>query len=80
VHLKIGVLADERSRGARVVEVDVAQEQVAEVLQPDPVVGETAFERRKAARRTAVMERETVLGLEQVGADDALGALVAEVD
>jgi hypothetical protein len=67
------MLPDERPGGAGVVEVDVAQEQVADVLEIEAVLGE-------AARGSAVMEREAVLGLDEVAADDALGALVAEVD
>jgi hypothetical protein len=80
MHLKIGVHAHERSRGACMIEVDVAEEEVADVWKGEAVLGETLLERRNAARRAAVMEREAVLGLEQVGADDAVGALVAEVD
>jgi hypothetical protein len=74
------MLPDERPGGAGVVEVDVAQEQVADVLEIEAVLGEALLERGDAARGSAVMEREAVLGLDEVAADDALGALVAEVD
>lgn len=80
MHLKIGVLADECSRGAGVVQVNVAQEQVVDVTEGEAVFGETLLERWDARRGAAVVEREAVVGLEQVGGDDALGAPVAEVD
>jgi hypothetical protein len=80
VYLEVAVLADEDSRGARVVEVDVAQEQMADVREREPVLAKALLERRDAARGAAVEEREAGVGLEEVGADDALGALVAEVD
>ena len=40
VHLQRGVLAHEHARGARVVEVDVAEQQVAEVGEREPLLRE----------------------------------------
>jgi hypothetical protein len=80
VDLEAGMLPDQRSRGAGVVEVDVAQEEVADVREREVAFSETAFECRDPRRRAAVMEREAVLGLYEVAADDASGALVVEVD
>ena len=40
VHLEPRVLADEHARGARVVEVDVGEQQVAEVDEVEPALGE----------------------------------------
>jgi hypothetical protein len=57
------VQADEHACGAGVVEVDVAQQQVAEVRERETTLLEPALERRNAAGRAAVVERETVLGL-----------------
>jgi hypothetical protein len=80
VHLQARVLADERPRGARVVEVDVAQEQVPEVAQRQPPLRQAVLERGDGGRRAAVEEREPVLRVEQVAADDALGAEMVEID
>jgi hypothetical protein len=80
VHLKARVLPDKRPRGARVVEVDVAQEQVPEVAQRPPALRQALLERGDGGRRAAVEEREPVLRVEQVAADDALGAEMVEID
>jgi len=60
--------------------VDVAEDEVAEVLDREPAFRETALERGEIGRRAAVEERGPVVRLEQVAADDALGAEVVEVD
>jgi hypothetical protein len=44
------------------------------------VLLELSFERRDAARRPAVEEREPVVGLDEVAPDDALVAAMVEVD
>ena len=80
VNLKAGVLADEGSRGARVVEVDVGQEEVAEVGQGEAVRGEPLLQPADTDRRPAVEERRPVVRLQDVDADDLLGRLVVEVD
>jgi hypothetical protein len=74
------MLAYEHTRGACVVEVDVAEEQVAQVRELEAVLLEPSFERRDAARRPAVEEREPVVGLDEVAPDDALVAAMVEVD
>jgi hypothetical protein len=60
--------------------MDVAQQEVPEVGERDPAAFESAFECRDAARGPAVEQREAVVGLDEVAADDALGAAVKEVD
>jgi hypothetical protein len=80
VDLETRVLPNEDTRGAGVVEVDVAEEEVADVGRREPARREALLECREIARRAAVEERRPVLGLEQVAADDALGAEVVEVD
>ena len=75
-----GMLADERSRRAGVVEVDVREEQVLHVAELDAARRERVVQRRKAARRPAVEEGEPVLGLDEVGADPALVAAVEQVE
>ena len=79
VHAQLGVLADERAGGAGVVEVDVREQQVADVGELEAAVGERLLQRREAGGRAAVVQREPVVGLEQVAADDAL-VLVVQVD
>ena len=74
------MLAHERARGARVVEVDVREQQVADVGQRETVRGQPVLQPRDADRRPAVEERRTVVRLEDVDADDLLGRLVVEVD
>lgn len=80
VHLEAGVVADEGSGCARVIEVDVAQEQVPNVGQPEPVAFEAALQGRDTRRRPAVEQRRPLLRVEEVRPDDALCATVIEVD
>jgi hypothetical protein len=80
VNLQSGVLPDEDARGSRVVEVDVAEEQVANVLESQAVVREPLLEVRDARSGAAVEERGTVRGVEQVARDDPLGTPVVEID
>ena len=80
VDLELRVLAHEDARGAGVVEVDVAEDQVTQVCELEAVLLEPSFERRDAARGPAVEERESVVGLEEVAPDDPLGAAMVEVD
>jgi hypothetical protein len=74
------VLAHEDARGAGVVEMDVAEEQMAQVCELEAVLPEPSFERRDAARGPAVEEREPVVGLDEIAPDDPLGATMVEVD
>jgi hypothetical protein len=80
VHEKRRVALDERPCGSRVVEVDVAEQQVAEVGEREATLGEPALERGDAGRGPAVEERRAVRRLEQIAADDAIRACVLEVD
>ena len=61
-----GVLAHEAAGGARMVEVDVREQQVADVGELEPALGQSRLQGRNAGRRPAVVEREPVVGLEQV--------------
>ena len=79
VHLEAGMLANQRARGAGVVEMDVREQQVAHVVQHEAALGQLRLQRRDAGRRPAVLEREPVVGLEQVDADDALGTFVVQI-
>ena len=74
------VLAHEEAGGARVVEVDVREQEMAQVGDRDAVLGEPGAERFERRCGTAVMESRAFGGVEQVRADDALAAEVEEVD
>jgi hypothetical protein len=80
VNLQIWMLTDEDAGGARMVEVDVAQEQVTDVGEGEPEPGKSFLQSRNARCRAAVEERGPSLGLEQVAADDAFDAAVVKVD
>lgn len=74
------MLADEDACGSRVVEVDVAEEEVADVRESQAVGRETLLEVRDARCGAAVEERRTVRGVEEVARDDPLGTPVVEID
>jgi len=80
VHGQLRVLADERARGACVIEVDVREQQVPEVADLDASLREALAEDGQAARRAAVVEREAVVRLDEVGADAPGVAAVQEVE
>ena len=80
VDLQRRVLADEHTRGARVVEVDVREEEVPDVGELEPALGEAGLQ----VRRCTVVGPQSksagpLVGLEQVAGDDP-GRLVVEVD
>ena len=66
------MLANEHSGGACVVEVDVREQEVANVLKLEPALAQARVQPVDAGRRAAVVERRAVLRLEDVGADDAI--------
>ena len=78
--LEVGVVPHERSGGTRMVEVDVAEEEMPDVGQGDAAVRQAFLERGNRACRAAVEEGEAVAGLEEIAADDAVRAEVVEVD
>ena len=75
-----GVLADERPRGACVVEVDVREEEVLHVAELGLARSERVAKRREAARRAAVEEGEPVVALDEVGGDSARVSAMQEVE
>jgi hypothetical protein len=79
VDLEPGIPADKRSRRTRVVQVDVRQQEVAKVLDREPLPGETRFEPLQAARRPAV-DQGRLVAREEVGRDDSRAAEVPQVD
>ena len=58
------------------VEVDVRQQEVADVRQREPAGGETSFECRDAARRAAVDDGRPIVGLDDIRGDGTLRAMV----
>src|SRR5215213_3051445 len=80
VHLQAGVLAHEHARRARMVEVDVREQQVPQIAQLEPALREPRVQLGGARRRPTVLQREAVVGLEQVRADHALTPEVAQVE
>ena len=80
VHLQAGVLPHEHARRSRMVEVDVREQQVSYVGELEAALREARLQLRHAGRGPAVLQREPVLGLEQVRADHPLVAEVAQVE
>src|SRR3954451_14385277 len=80
MHWEGRVLAHERAGSAGMVEVDVGKEQVAQVVQPQAAFPKCRIQLFDARRRSAVEQRRPVLGLDEVHTDDALGALVEEIE
>src|SRR6185437_3066734 len=74
------VAADDRPRGACVVEVDVREQEVPEVGQREPVLRQPRFEVRQRGRGPAVEQSRAVHRVEQVDADAALGAAEVQVE
>jgi hypothetical protein len=79
VHLELRVPADESAGRAGVVEVDVRQDEVAEVLDRESLPGEAFLERAQARRGAAIDQRRLVTG-EEVGRDHPRAPEVLEVD
>jgi hypothetical protein len=69
----------EGAGSARVVEMDMRQDEMADVLERHPVSCEAVFQRAKTARRAAVHERRLVAG-QQVRRDDPGMPEVKEVE
>src|SRR5256885_9911291 len=74
------MLAHEDAGSAGVIEMDVREEEVAQVLELEAALVQRIMQVRDARRRTAVVERRTVLGLEDVRRDDALCILEVEIE
>jgi hypothetical protein len=77
---QVRVLAHEGARCACVVEVDVREQQVPQVAHLGASLRQAVAERGQAARRPAVVQRETVVRLDEVGADTAGITAVQEVE
>src|SRR5438552_3848819 len=80
VHLQAGMLPDEDASRAGVVEVDVREQEVADVGEREAALAEPFLQPLDSGGRPAVEERRTVLRVEQIGPDYSGGSLVPEVD
>jgi hypothetical protein len=80
MNLKVRMHADEDAGRTGMVEVDVAEEQVAHVLERQAVVGQSLLERGNTRSGAAVEERGPIRGVEQVTRDDPLGTPVVKID
>ena len=74
------MLPDEDASRARVVEMDVREEKMAEVGGLDTTLLQPLLQAIEARGGTAIEQGRPVLRLEQVRAHDALGALMVQVD
>src|SRR5690242_18445043 len=80
VHLQLRVLAHEDAGGARMVEVDVREQQMTHVLQVEPTCAQARLQRNDAGRRAAVEQRRPVVRVQHVRPDHVLGAAVEEIE
>jgi hypothetical protein len=80
VNLETGMRADEDAGPACMIEMDMADEEVADVGKRKATLCEAVYEGRQVRGRTTIEERRPVVGLEEIRADDAFGTEVAEID
>ena len=74
------MLADEDARRPGVVEMDVTEQQMADVGELHTVVRKPCLQRIDGRRGPAVEEGRPLVGVEEVRGDRPLVTLVAEVD
>ena len=79
VHLEPWIPVDESAGCPGVVQVDVRQHEMAEVFNPEPLLGEALFEPAEAGGRPAVDERRLVVR-EEIGRDHPRAPEVLQVD
>ena len=80
VHLQRRMLPNDVTRRTGVVEVDVREQEVAQILQRDTVIEQSLLQPLEAGRGAAVEERRAVCGLYDVDRDHALRAQELKVD
>ena len=79
VHDEAGVLLDERSRRPCMVEVDMGEDEMAQIPDLEPVLRQSCTERLEAARGTAIDQRGLGARVEVRG-DDTLATEMLEVE
>src|SRR5688572_15177619 len=72
--------ADDRSGGARMIEMDVRQEDMADVVPPDPVLLETELECVETCRRPGIHDRHARSGLHDPAGDRVRTSEEFEID
>ncbi len=80
VHLQLGMLAHQHAGGARMIEMNVTQQEMPHVRKLHALLLEAVLQRGDRRRRSAVEQRGAVIGVEQVAPDRALAARVVKVD
>src|SRR5439155_22327611 len=80
VHLQVRMPPHEGPRRAGVIEMDVREQDVADIAERRSAFTQSALEVSEARSRAAVEEGGAVLRLQEVRADDALDALMVQVD
>jgi hypothetical protein len=58
----------------------VGEEQVAKILELEPAPAQSEVQALQARGRATVEEGRSVIGLDEVGADDTLRALMVEIE
>jgi hypothetical protein len=79
VHAERRIPANEHAGRACVIEVDVREDEVAQILDAEPVGGEARLERAEAGRGPAVDERR-LIPRQEVGPDDPGAPEVLQVE
>ncbi len=80
VDRQLGKPPDECARRAGVVEVDVREEDRADVAQAQIPLAQSGFQRRQHRRRARVHERDAAFHVEEAAGEDAVGAEEREVE
>ena len=80
VHRQLRVLLHEHAGGARVVEMDVREQQMAHITQLVAALREPRFQRRHTDGRAAIEEGQSLGRVQKVRADGPRIARVKEVD
>ena len=80
VHAQLRVLAHQRPRDARVIEVDVRQQNRAQIGDADARALELGAQRRQRAGRAGVDERDPAGAINDHGGDDARGAQEMQIE
>jgi hypothetical protein len=74
------MLTHDRSARTGVIEVDMGQEDVADVRPADPIRLQAELERREAAGRAGINDRHAVMALDQYGGDHSRASLELQID
>ena len=79
-HAQPRIVAHERARGARMIEMDVRQQQRRHVGHRDAGAFELASKHGKGARWSGIDQRHAAFAVQHAGGDDARHALKQQID